>query len=198
LTSRARARNQQRRRLSMEIAVGPSWGREPAVTHGQQRSPADSRNRSSIAVLAGHGAAGPYMACKGSGVQIPSAPPQVNGPLRRGPTADRPPRAANQQQSVSARPIRSSGAPLTRASIVGVVHGRPRAPTGPRRPAHHRPPRHGVLHLLDADRTLLRSLPTHSAPPSSPGCATPAPPDRHRPHQPARRASIGGSTTTAP
>jgi transposase-like protein len=42
------------------------------------------------------------------------------------------------------------------------------------------------------------ACPTHSAPPSSPGCATPAPPDRHRPHQPDRRASIGGSTAAAP
>jgi hypothetical protein len=55
-------------------APGPSWGRKTAVIY-RQRSPADSRNRSSTAVLGRHGAAGPYMACKGSGVQIPSAPP---------------------------------------------------------------------------------------------------------------------------
>ena len=39
------------------------------------------------------------MACKGSGVQIPSAPPQVRGPRRRRPPANRPHRAANRQQS---------------------------------------------------------------------------------------------------
>jgi hypothetical protein len=39
------------------------------------------------------------MACKGSGVQIPSAPPQVRRPLHRRPPANRPPRAANRQQS---------------------------------------------------------------------------------------------------
>ena len=35
------------------------------------------------------------MACKGSGVQIPSAPPQVRGPLRRRPPANPGPRAAD-------------------------------------------------------------------------------------------------------
>jgi len=38
------------------------------------------------------------MACKGSGVQIPSAPPQVNGPLRRRPPANPAARAADTQQ----------------------------------------------------------------------------------------------------
>jgi hypothetical protein len=52
-------------------ALGPPWGREPAVTHGQQRSPADSRNHSSTAILAVMGAAGPYMACKGSAFNSP-------------------------------------------------------------------------------------------------------------------------------
>jgi len=80
-------------------AVGPSWGRETAATHGQHRYPADSQRCSSTPVIGRDGAAGPYMACKGSGVQIPSAPPQVRGPLRRRPPPDRSPRAANRQQS---------------------------------------------------------------------------------------------------
>jgi hypothetical protein len=44
------------------------------------------------------------MACKGSGVQIPSAPPQVRGPVRPRPSPNRPPRAADRQQSGSASP----------------------------------------------------------------------------------------------
>jgi hypothetical protein len=32
--------------------LGPSWGRETAVTHGQPRCLADNENRSSTAVLA--------------------------------------------------------------------------------------------------------------------------------------------------
>jgi hypothetical protein len=64
---------------------GPSWGRETAVNSGQSRCPADNDIGRSTAVIRRHRSAGPYMACKGSGVQIPSAPPQVNGPLRRRP-----------------------------------------------------------------------------------------------------------------
>jgi hypothetical protein len=45
---------------------GPSWGREPAVTHGQQRSPADSRNRSSTTVSGVIEPPCRYMACKRS------------------------------------------------------------------------------------------------------------------------------------
>ncbi|MFC4017072.1 integrase core domain-containing protein [Micromonospora sp. GCM10011542] len=41
----------------------------------------------------------------------------------------------------------------------------------------------GVLHLLDTDRTLLRSLPNPSAPPRKPASAMPGPPDHHHsPH----------------
>src|SRR4029453_5849629 len=43
--------------------------------------------------------AGSSMACKGSGVQIPSAPPQVRSSIEPRPYPDRPPRAANWQQS---------------------------------------------------------------------------------------------------
>jgi hypothetical protein len=48
-------------------ALGPSWGRETAVNNGQPRCPADSQTYSSSAVIGRDGAAGPYMACKGSG-----------------------------------------------------------------------------------------------------------------------------------
>jgi hypothetical protein len=89
---------------------GPSWGRETAVNSGQSRCPADNDIGRSTAVIGRDGAAGPYMACKGSGVQIPSAPPQVRGPVRLRPLLNRPPRAADGQQSVlpgrSGRPTR--------------------------------------------------------------------------------------------
>src|SRR5215218_786949 len=39
-------------RIGRAAALGPSWGRETAVTHGQPRSPADSRNRGSTAISA--------------------------------------------------------------------------------------------------------------------------------------------------
>jgi hypothetical protein len=40
------------------------------------------------------------MACKRSGVQIPSAPPQLRGPIRPRLAPNRPPRAAKRQQPV--------------------------------------------------------------------------------------------------
>src|SRR4029453_12071100 len=45
---------------------GPYWGRDTAATHGQPRCPADNQTDSSSAVIGRDGAAGPYMACKGS------------------------------------------------------------------------------------------------------------------------------------
>jgi hypothetical protein len=54
----------------------------------------------------GTGAAGSSMACKRSGVQIPSAPPQVRGPIRPRPPRNLPPRAADRQQSALPRAIR--------------------------------------------------------------------------------------------
>ena len=94
----------------------------------------------------------PSMACKRSGVQIPSAPPQVNGPLRRASRPIRRRRAADLQQTLNealselpprrppgcfchstatrdATARRSSTARVTRASIAGVSTGRP-APSG--------------------------------------------------------------------
>jgi hypothetical protein len=64
-----------RQEFTGEVRSGPSWGRETAVNNGQSRCPADNQTYSSSAVISRDGAAGPYMACKGSGVQIPSAPP---------------------------------------------------------------------------------------------------------------------------
>src|SRR5215218_7488976 len=58
------------RRIGHAAVLGPSWGRETAVTHGQPRCPADSKHRSSTAVSAVIGAAGPYMACKGSPMPV--------------------------------------------------------------------------------------------------------------------------------
>ena len=67
------------------------------------------------------------MACKGSGVQIPSAPPQVRGPLRLRPLLIRPPRAADGQQSVlpgrSGRPTRLGAV----AVVARVARGLPAA-----------------------------------------------------------------------
>jgi hypothetical protein len=40
------------RRIGHAAALGPSWGRETAVTHGQLRCLGDNENRSSTAVLA--------------------------------------------------------------------------------------------------------------------------------------------------
>jgi hypothetical protein len=40
------------RRIGHAAALGPSWGRETAVTHGQPRCLGDNENRSSTAVLA--------------------------------------------------------------------------------------------------------------------------------------------------
>jgi hypothetical protein len=56
------------------IVAEPYWARDTAVTHGQPWCPADNQTYSSSAVFGRDRAAGPYMACKGSGVQISSAP----------------------------------------------------------------------------------------------------------------------------
>jgi hypothetical protein len=105
-------------RHGQATALGPSWGRRTAVAHGQPRCPADNQTRSSSAVIGRGGAAGPYMACKGSGVQIPSAPPQVNRPIRPRPSRNRRPQAADGQQLCSALgAIGSSRAAAPRASL---------------------------------------------------------------------------------
>jgi hypothetical protein len=63
-----RPRNPGRMRRPAWAAVGPR-------DSGQSRCFTDNRTGSLAAIIGGDGAAGPYMACKGSGVQIPSAPP---------------------------------------------------------------------------------------------------------------------------
>jgi hypothetical protein len=54
---------------------GPLRGRESAVNSGQSRCPTDNQTGSSSAVIGRDGAAGPYMACKGSQNRVPLAPP---------------------------------------------------------------------------------------------------------------------------
>jgi hypothetical protein len=49
-------------------STGPSWGRETAVNDGQSRCLTDNQTGSLSAVTGRDGAAGPYMACKGSGL----------------------------------------------------------------------------------------------------------------------------------
>src|SRR4029453_947489 len=103
--------------------------RSPAVSSGQSRSVQKGRRTGPGALTWGGGGGRNCMACKGSGVQIPSAPPQVSGPLRPRPSANRPPRAADRQQSVLKG--RSSGRHGgTPASIVDVVARQTRAPPG--------------------------------------------------------------------
>jgi hypothetical protein len=50
----------------MATALGPFWGRETAVNNGQSRCPTDNQTCSLSAVIGRDGAAGPYMAYKGS------------------------------------------------------------------------------------------------------------------------------------
>jgi hypothetical protein len=99
--------------------------RSPAVRSGQSRSLAEDGWAGRTSLTWGGGGGRNCMACKGSGVQIPSAPPQVNGPIRLRPPRNRSPRAANRQQSASARPIWSSGAAVTRPVPSVSSPGRP-------------------------------------------------------------------------
>jgi hypothetical protein len=82
--------------LQRTAADNPGQLRTPRPVGSPARTPLTSTRPGTI----------PSMACKGSGVQIPSAPPQVNGPIRPRPYPDRPPEAADRQQSPSRRPIR--------------------------------------------------------------------------------------------
>jgi hypothetical protein len=107
---------QRPRRIATWGPRGAAKQRSTKVNHGAPRT----TNLQLSAVIGRDEAAGPYMACKGSGVQIPSAPPQVNGPLRRRPPANRPPQAANRQQpALKADPASGTAAPPV--SIAGVV-----------------------------------------------------------------------------
>ena len=60
---------------AVEACPGPSWGRETADNNGQPRCPTDNQTCSSSAVMRRDGAAGPYMACKGSPARIDPAVP---------------------------------------------------------------------------------------------------------------------------
>jgi hypothetical protein len=98
---RVRGRRCQVEATSSSPAVPPACHkqRSPAVCSGQSRSLGEGGWAGRTPLTWDGGEARNCMACKGSGVQIPSAPPQVSGPLRRRPPANRPPRAANWQQS---------------------------------------------------------------------------------------------------
>jgi hypothetical protein len=61
------------RRTEHTMFLGPSSDREPAVNNGQPPCPADNQTCSSSTVIGRDGAAGPYRACKGSGVQLLSS-----------------------------------------------------------------------------------------------------------------------------
>jgi hypothetical protein len=112
-------------RISMPSAKAPGacLGHDPRGTKGQQRSQADSRDLAMTSATLWSSSVHdgmPCMACKGSGVQIPSAPPQVRGPIRPRPSPDRPPRAANRQQPPLRRPVRRppEGPPAVLAGVV--------------------------------------------------------------------------------
>jgi hypothetical protein len=85
------------------------------------------------------------MACKGSGVQIPSAPPQVRGPIRPRPSPDRPARAADRQQPRSRRTDPSPTERYTSGSCTAArrrrtdASGRRVVPAHPARWARRRP-----------------------------------------------------------
>jgi hypothetical protein len=82
--------------------LGHTWGmlqRTAADNPGQLRTPRPVGSPARTPLTSTRPGTIPSMACKESGVQIPSAPPQVNGPSRRRPPGNRPPRAANRQQS---------------------------------------------------------------------------------------------------
>jgi hypothetical protein len=134
------SRRRQARALSFVPAVPPTCHkqRSPAVSSGQSRSLGQGRCAGRTPLTWGGGGARNCMACKGSGVQIPSAPPQVNGPLRGRPPPNRPPRAANRQQlGLRDRSSVRLGSPP--ASIAGVDPPPLAAPggrdEGPDRPA---------------------------------------------------------------
>jgi hypothetical protein len=118
-----------RARWSFSSAVPPACHkqRSPAVSSGQSRSLETTVALGSGSLTWGGGGGRNCMACKGSGVQIPSAPPQVRGPLRPRPPANPGARAAGAQQP----PVRGQcGRPRRRSP------GPPSSGSSPGRPAH--------------------------------------------------------------
>jgi hypothetical protein len=97
----------------------------------------------------------PSMACKGSGVQIPSAPPQVSGPLRRRPLANPGPRAADTQQ----RPCVADA--LVQCGGHPGHHRRGRLPVDPphRAAAGTRRPRTKARSKSNSSQVAVRCLP---------------------------------------
>jgi hypothetical protein len=131
--------------------LGHTWGmlqRTAADNPGQLRTPRPVGSPARTPLTSTRPGTIPSMACKGSGVQIPSAPPQVRGPLRPRPPANPGARAADTQQppvrGQSARPAQRSPGP----SSPGSSPGRP-GPSGCRR----RPGRGGHPHGPSAHRS---------------------------------------------
>jgi hypothetical protein len=96
------------------LADNPGLPRNPRLADPPARTPSACSHTGGMA----------SMACKGSGVQIPSAPPQVNGHVRARPSPNRSPRAADRQQSTLpdlVRPPRVRTTP--RRSPVPSPHG---------------------------------------------------------------------------
>jgi hypothetical protein len=102
-TVAARCQHRRSRRPCHPRAISSGHERYPADNHGHSEKTVGLGAR---ALTCGGGGGRNCMACKGSGVQIPSAPPQVRGPIRPQPPPDRPPQAADWQQPPSSRPIR--------------------------------------------------------------------------------------------
>ena len=127
------------------------------------------------------------MACKGSGVQIPSAPPQVSGPLRRRPPTNRSRRAADRQQSVlrGRSSVRHGGPasqhrwrrrPADRGATRAAAGGPVVRDEGPDRPGtarsitHWPGPHPCQAHSRDAFKQLSERWPAHRPSDSDRGC----------------------------
>jgi hypothetical protein len=102
------------------------------------------------------GGGDPSMACKRSGVQIPSAPPQVNAPVRLEAPPNPPPRAADRQQAALPDLLRPPKVAVTlRRSPVPSPH-RALFPAGTTASLGKQPPIHGPHVLLLCVDTKLK------------------------------------------
>jgi hypothetical protein len=96
------------------------------------------------------------MACKRSGVQIPSAPPQVNAPVRLEAPPNPPPRAADRQQAALPDLLRPPKVAVTlRRSPVPSPH-RALSPAATTASLGKQPPIHGLHVLLLCVDTKLK------------------------------------------
>jgi hypothetical protein len=78
-----------------------AWGRHGAANQRTLTVPSGQSERQLNSRIGCDQLNGSCMACKRSGVQIPSAPPQVNGPIRLRPPSIRRTRAADWQQTMN-------------------------------------------------------------------------------------------------